>query len=148
MVTHPSARQYLQRLTPTRRVHWSTRIAQDGAVTYSTHVKQTIPTTNISSTYRQPGLKRAYKSLKQPEGETADKSVAWLRASQKWDFLAHVGLATAPRSRGGECHLTATLLFSHLLLSVYRQLFINSCLWTIVFTWKTRPLGSSKYQES
>ena len=29
-----------------------------------------------------------------------------------------------------------------------RQLFISSCLWTIVFTWKTRPLGSSKYRES
>jgi len=37
------------------------------------------------------------------------------KASQKWDLLIHVGLAAAPRSRCGECHLTATLLFPHLL---------------------------------
>ena len=61
----------------------------------------------------QPGLKRAYKTLKQPEGETADKSMAWM--FQVWNFLVHVGLAAEQ---------TATLLVSRPLI-IYR--IISSC---------------------
>ena len=59
------------------------------------------------------GLKRAFKSLKEPEEETA---AGWGKCSQVWDRFARVSLAATLRSRGERMSIVITT-FSSLIYS-------------------------------